>query len=463
MSRYYGLDVHKEVVQICCLNAEGQELSNSQVPCSRERLLDWAQHNLKTDDHLALEATINTWAIVDLLRPFVTHLVVSNPMKTKTIAEARVKTDRVDARVLAQLLRVDFLPGVWIPDAQTQKLRRLCHRRAALSADRTAVKNRIHAHLHQRLIRVPVEDLFRSRVGLDWLNTLPLDADGRSAIDSDLRILQAMTHEQELVDQTIHQTAYADGRARLLMTLPGVSSITALTILSAWGDANRFVDADHAVAYLGLVPSTRQSASHCYHGRITKDGSAHARHVLVQAAKMAGRHPGPLGVAFRRLSKRKNPNIAVVACARKLARIAWLMLKSNEPYRYAVPDTTRAKLARLRRATGELRPSTRKNRYSTPPEMLEAGCHASIVPPLAEVLADEGVPPPTTPDRLPPGEQRMLQEWELDQFVHEIHTPKFTPRPKRDRAKKRPSEPTVVSEEPNSNSAFSVADDPQPE
>lgn len=437
MPRFFGLDIHKDVVQICCLDAGGKELVNRQLPCTREDLLRWAAQHLAPDDHLALEATTNTWAVVELLRPFVARLVVSNPMKTKVIAEARVKTDRVDARVLAQLLRADFLPGVWIPDAATRRLRHLSHRRAGLSADMTAVKNRIHAHLHQRLIRVPVEELFRSEAGLAWLATVELDPDGRAAVDSDLRILRALSAEQELLDGAIRQVAYEDARARLLMTLPGVGFIAAVTLLAAWGDPSRFADADRAVSYLGLVPSTKQSAAHCYHGPITKEGSAHARWVLVQAAQAAGRHPGPLGVAFRRLCKRKNPNVAVVACARKLARIAWLMLKSGEPYRYALPDATRAKLARLRRATGELRPSVRRNRYATPPEMLAAGLHASITPPLAEVLADEGVPAPTAPDDLPAGERRMLGERELDQLVRAIHAPKYVPRPKRDRSAKK--------------------------
>ena len=206
MNRFYGLDVHKEVIQICCLEADGTELSNRRIPCTRDALLTWAQEHLSREDELALEATTNTWAIVELLRPLVKRLVVSNPLKTQAIAEARVKTDKVDARVLAQLLRVDFLPSVWIPDAHTQRLRRLTHRRAALGADMTAVKNRIHAILHQRLLKPPVKDLFR-QAGLAWLRRLELDADGRAELDSELRLLRGLTHEQERLDQTIHGVA----------------------------------------------------------------------------------------------------------------------------------------------------------------------------------------------------------------------------------------------------------------
>jgi transposase len=435
MPRYFGLDVHKDVVQVCCLDDTGKVLTNARIPCTREALTAWADAHLAAEDHVALEATTNTWAVVDLLATRAARLVVSNPLKTKAIASARVKTDRVDAKVLAQLLRVDFLPGVWVPDPRTLRLRQLTHRRAGLSADATAVKNRIHATLHMRLIRPPVDDLFRA-AGRAWLADVPLDPDGRAAVDGDLRVLAAIEAEIERADLAVRQVAYADDRAKLLMTLPGVSYLTAVTLLAAWGDPARFPDADHAVAYLGLVPSTRQSGSSCHHGPITKEGSAHARHVLVQAAHMAGRHPGPLGVAFRRLAKRKNPNVAVVACARKLARVAWLMLSTGEPYRYALPDTTRAKLARLRRSTGERRPSVRRNRYATPPEMLDAGFHASIIPPITDVLISEGVPPPTPPGELPAGERKMLSDRELDAMVRAIHAPKYIPRPKRDRSRK---------------------------
>lgn len=444
MGKFFGLDVHKEVVQVCCVTQDGREVFNRRLPCTREALTELAREEFTAEDQVALEATTNTWVVVDLLLPFVGRVAVSNPLKTRAIAQAKVKTDKVDAHVLAQLLRADFLPSVWIPDARTQRLRRLTHRRAALSADTTAVKNRLHATLHQRLIQAPTPDLFRGE-GLRWLRTLVLDEEGREALDSDLRILAAMDAEIDRVDDSIAHEAYADPRARLLMTLPGFGVFTALTLLAAWGDPSRFPDADHAAAYLGVVPSTRQSGSTCSHGPITKQGAAHARWALVQAAHLAGRHAGPLGAAFRRLGRKKNYNVAVVACARKLARIAWLMLSHGEPYRYAMPDATRAKLGNLRRAMGDKRTSAARGRYRTPPEMLAAGFHASITPPLSDVFTDEGLPPPQLPEELPAGERRMLCDKEVDQFVREIHTPRYTPRPKRDRKK-----PIRVGAEKNS-------------
>jgi len=139
--------------------------------------------------------------------------------------------------------------------------------------------------------------------------------------------------------------------------------VVALGLLAALGNVSCFKDGDHAAAYVGLTPTTRQSGDHCYHGRITKSGNSQTRWLLTQPAQHAARHPGPIGAFFRRLSKRKNRNMVITAVARKLVMIAYLMLKYNEPYRYAKPELMRVKFTTLdilpkgRRSTGAVRPT----------------------------------------------------------------------------------------------------------
>src|SRR6478735_8831747 len=125
MARYVGLDVHKHFIEVCTLNSQGKIIFRGRTGCLRPELVAFARANLKRTDRIALEATTNTWAVVDVLRPFVSEIVVGNPLKTRAIAEAKVKTDKVDAEVLAQLLRCDYLPSVWQPDDRTQQLRGL--------------------------------------------------------------------------------------------------------------------------------------------------------------------------------------------------------------------------------------------------------------------------------------------------------------------------------------------------
>ena len=412
--RYVGLDVHKRVVEACFLDAAGKELDRYRFDLDRETLLHFAKTRLTPHDHVALEATTNCWVVARFLTPFVAELVVSNPLVTKAIAEAKVKTDKVDALVLAQLLRCDFLPRVWQPDEATSLLRELTSRRTALVQDRTAVRNRVHSLLAVRLLTAPCDELF-GKAGRAWLAGLSEDqvgAQGRLLLDTDLRLHDALEREIEHLDSELARRGYSDARVKLLMTLPGVNVVVAETLLAALGDISRFRDGDHAASYLGLVPRTRQSADRCYHGPITKAGNSHGRWCMVQAAHHVARHPGPLGYFFKKLAKRKNYNVAVVATARKLVVIAWHMLTHNEPYRYAVPDSTAAKLGKLRiRATGERRKGgVPKGEKSV--ARLPGG--SRTVKSLSRVCREEELP---EPQPLGAGERRMVADAGLDEFV----------------------------------------------
>jgi len=414
-----GLDVHKRVVEAAILDEAGTLVHRERFPASREALERFARARLHAEDALVLEATTNTWAIARILQPFVKRLVVSNPLLTRAIAQAKIKTDAIDARVLAELLRAGYLPEVWIPDPETQSLRELTQRRAALVAQRTGIKNRLHAVLHQRLLHPPVEELFGPR-GRAWLAGLELDPLGRAIVEAELRLLEASEREIAGLTQRLAERGHPDPRVRLLLTLPGVDLAVAQTLLAALGDIGRFRTPDHAASYLGLVPSTRQSADRCYHGPITKRGRSQARWMVVQAAQHLGRHPGPLGVFFRRIAKKKNRNVAVVAAARKLVTIAWHVLRSGEPYRYAIPRTTQTKLARLRvaatrsrRRGGSPKGAPRSARYGT-------GQGLRTLPSLDQLYASDGIPPlqPAAP-----GEVRMLRETDTEAFAHKTRHP----------------------------------------
>ena len=425
MKRFIGLDVHKAVVEACVIDNEGKRLFRRRIECTRDALLRFAEE-LTKEDRIALEVTTNAWAVADLLQPFVERVVVSNPMKTKAIAEAKVKTDKVDAEVLAQLLRCDYLPSVWVPDQQTRSLRELTSRRERLVAERTRLKNRIQSVLASRLVPVPVKTLF-SQEGLKWLVGCELPTDQRALIDSDLRLMKGVDQEIAELEVALRQQAWNQARVRLLMTIPGVDYCVALALIAALGDLSRFADGDHAASYLGLTPSIKQSANTCHYGPITKRGASNARWLLTQAAQNMGRQPGPLGVSFRRLARRKCWNVAVCATARKLVGVAWLMLKNNEPYRYANPATTQQKLSRLRVAvTGELRQPEHKGRRpgvkngDHPPTRLTAS--------LDQVCQQEGLPPVHRFEELPAGEQRVLLSLGVIDYVQRINQDQRVPR-----------------------------------
>ena len=229
---FAALDLHKQEVEAVILNDDGAIRHRQRFPTTRAALVKFAQQHLGPGIAVAVEATFNTWPVVDILTPFVKEVVVSNPLRTRAIAEAKIKTDKVDAFVLAQLLRLDFLPRVWIPDPATQQQRRATTERAQLTADRTRLKNRIHAILHQRLIEAPAGDLF-TPVNLAWLRALPLDDFGRALLDRLLRLLDQLELELTAVGDALAAHAQQSPQVKLLMTLPGVDFPVAETVLAA--------------------------------------------------------------------------------------------------------------------------------------------------------------------------------------------------------------------------------------
>jgi transposase len=408
MIRYIGLDVHKDFVEVCILDRFGKRLCRGQVPCTRASLAEFGQKQLKPQDRVALESSTRTWAVVGILEPYAKQIVVSNPLKTKAIAEAKIKTDKVDAEVLAQLLRCNYLPTVWQPDPATRELRRLTSQRAALIMERTRVRNRIRGVFAHLLIEPGISRLWTA-AGMAWLTHVELPPHERAILDTDLALVEAIAKQLVELDRRLAKMAYGRDQVRLLMTLPGLDYTVAQGLIAALGDISRFPDGDHAAAFLGLVPSTRQSGRHCHHGPITKAGRSHARWLLTQAAQRLDRNPGPLGVFFRHLLRRKNRNVAVVAAARKLVTIAFLMLKHNEPYRYAMLPATNAKLARLRFQVTRTRRS-----------FVCDGQAKHSTPGLTQLYEKEGLPRVLALEELPAGERRMLRNRGVTAVVRQI-------------------------------------------
>jgi transposase len=308
-----------------------------------------------------LEATGNSDAIVAIISPYVARVVVSNPFKTRAIAEAKVKTDKVDARILAQLLAADFLPSVWLPDERTRMLRRVCTRRAHLVRQRTRLKNQVQAILHRNLApRPPVSDVFGAR-GRAWLARQDLPADEHQTIATLLRQLDFHGDELVAVDKELAGHALKDAVVGRLMTVPGIDAIVALSIVAAVGDFGRFPDADKLVAYMGLNPKVRQSGGlPANHGRITKAGRAHARGMLVEAAWVASRAPGPLRAFYQRIRDRRGTQIAIVATARKMTAMCWHLIRDDQDYAFARPSLVAFKRRKLELASGAPRAVARR-------------------------------------------------------------------------------------------------------
>jgi transposase len=288
----------------------------------------------------------------------------------RAITEAKVKTDRRDARTLARLLAAGLLHGCWLPDEPTRALRRRLARRAQLVRQRTRAKNEIHAVLIRNLKgRPPMSDVF-GRGGRVWLAELELPADERETVDGCLRQIDYLDSEIALIERGIAEHALGSQAIKRLMTVPGVSLMTATTFIAAVGDIRRFPDPRKLVSYLGLDPKVRQSGTGAaHHGRISKQGAAQARQMLTEAAIVAVSTPGPMRAFYERVRVRRGSQIAIVAVARKLVVLFWHLLTREQDYAFQRPSLTRKKLRGLElRAGAERHPGRRdlptRNAYS---------------------------------------------------------------------------------------------------
>jgi transposase len=349
--RVIGLDVHRTFAEVVFLQ-EGVLQSGGRVELTTERLAAFGR-GLHSTDEIVLEATGNTAAIVRSLQPYVAQVVIANPLQVRAIAHARVKTDKIDAGILAQLHASGFLPMVWMPDPNTEALRRQVARRTQLVRHRTRLKNEIHSVLHAHLIpRCPYADLFGKK-GRAWLAQQSLPKDELCAVEQRLREIDRHGEDLAVIDRALAQATLADPRVRRLLTISGVNVTVAISLIAAIGEIGRFRSAQKLVSYFGLNPSVRQSGlAPAHHGRITKIGRAHARGMLVEAAWSAAHTPGPLRAFFLRIRARRGMQIAAVAAARKLAIIAWHVLSKDEDYDWVRPALTQRKVRALELQSG---------------------------------------------------------------------------------------------------------------
>jgi len=350
--RIVGLDIHRVFAEAVMLD-DGKVVRLGRVGMTREHLVAFARR-LTHDDHVVIEATGNAAAVAEVLEPCVGKVVMANPRQVRLIAEARIKTDVIDATVLARLYASGFLPEVWVPDQRTLALRRQITRRNQIVRQRARLKTIIQSILHAHLVPpCPHADLLGPR-GRAWLLAQPLPPDEADAVARHLREHDRLSEDLRVVERELAREALADADTKRLMTIPGIDMVVAVGLLAAIGPIARFDSPDKLVSYLGLNPTVHQSGEgRPRHGRISKQGRTHARTMLVEAAWQAVRGPGPLRAFYERVARRRGNHIAAVAVARKLAVIVWHLLRRGEDYAWVRPALHARKLRDLELRSGQ--------------------------------------------------------------------------------------------------------------
>ncbi len=360
--RSIALDVHRDFCEVAIKDESGLRLAG-RVKSSVCELELFAQ-SLAPDDEVALEATGGALQIARILEAHVARVLIANTRKLSAIAESKVKTDKLDAKTLCELLAAGFLPAVFSPDEFTRALRRRLQRRSKLVRSRTRAKNECHAVLARNLKgRPPMSDVF-GKAGRRWLAALELPADESETVACCLREVDFLDGEVGLIERELARQAMSSQEIRRLMSVPGVSLVSAAAFVAAAGEIHRFSTPKKLVSYVGLDPRVRQSGEGpARHGHISKQGSSEARHMLCEAAWVAVRTPGPLHAFYERVRARRGAQIALVATARKLSVLFWHLLTREEDYAFGRPSLTRRKLRALELKTEQ---GWRRGRYSGP-------------------------------------------------------------------------------------------------
>ena len=322
MSVYVGIDVHRKRSQVAVVTEDGQVQLNKNVVNGSEPMLRLIG-DLPSGTPVAFEAAFGWSWLADLLEDygFDPHMV--HPLRCKAIASARLKNDKVDAAILAQLLRADLLPEAWIAPANVRQLRALLRHRISLVRLGTQLRNRIHAVAADHGYDRPAS--YWTGPGRGWLAELDLPPVSREIITDCLAVIDGLAPLTGRIDWELHQHAKADPRVKVLTTLPGVGQFTALVMLAEIGDIARFPSARKLASWAGLTPTVRGSDLKVRHGNISKQGSAWLRWVMNQAAQTAKRSP-EFAATYSSIAKRRGKNIATIAISRKLLTRAWHLL-----------------------------------------------------------------------------------------------------------------------------------------
>jgi transposase len=328
------VDFHKETSVVTRLRADGSRVGKTEYYASTREGLTRLRESCGAQDHVAVEATYHWALFADVFEDFEGELVLAHPYKNRLIAESRNKNDKVDSKVLADLLRTDFLARAWIAPKEVRETRELLRYRASLVRIQTALKNRVRVLLAKAGVSVKATDLF-SPTGLRELRALELGALRDLIVGNALGVAERLRAQLGETEAEIGRRVGLSAEAQLVDTIKGIGPLGALTVVSEIGEIGRFSRAGKLVSYGGLAPITRASAGIVRHGGISKQGSPWLRWILVEAVEHAVQAYPALAALQRRVTANQGNRKCAgrIAVARQLLVSIYHMLKHNQPFR----------------------------------------------------------------------------------------------------------------------------------
>jgi len=338
---YAGLDLSRKRLDVHILDEDGQTVEVTAVSPDAAGLRRLAAHVLHFGHEVygAIESMTGARFVHDTLERYGWDVAIADAAKVKGIAPLAAKTDRIDARVLAELARRELVPEIWLPDPTVRAERERARFRLHLVHHRTALKNRIHATLMTFGHPVPVADLFGAG-GRELLARLALPEPWTGTLATSLRMVDVLSAEIDACEADLRRLGADHPSIPLLLTVPGIGPILAYTIASEIGDIGRFSSPKKLTGYTGLCPIVRQSGNRDVRGPLAKNGPKYLRWALIEAATHAARdahYRDRYERTKRRLGRQRGAKVARIDIARKLAEAIWHILTKNEPFAPAGP------------------------------------------------------------------------------------------------------------------------------
>lgn len=332
------MDLHKSTSTFCVKTKEGAVVRKAKILTDRSQVTEFIS-SLEAEVSIVLEPVSQWYVDADLLQNMGCDVHLAHPMRVKAIAAARIKTDTIDAAVLCDLLRADLLPEAYFSPKEVRSWKEVARHRASMLNLRRQTKNKVHAILHKQDLTHPFSNLFGVS-GKRWLSSLELPEPFATNLCDLLATVEYLDNKVKAAETRVKRLVQQHTQAELLTTIPGVSYVSALTIMAEIGDISRFPHAKKLCGYAGIVPSTYSSGGKTMHGKITKTGSKWLRYIMIEVAQkqqLCKKTPG-FGSYYLKIKKRKGTNPATVATARKLLAVIWRMLTDNRPFSVAPPD-----------------------------------------------------------------------------------------------------------------------------
>ena len=315
---YIGIDLHKAFFQACVVTSRGERLWEGRFARTADGIRAFQRRGIGAEHAIAVEASGPTWSFVDALLPTGARICVVDPRKTQLKAGVAAKTDRLDARRLADALRRDSVVSIYVPPPAIRELREACRGRHQLVRLRTRLAQMIRALLLRCDAGEPPGTRLYAPRALTWLDQVALPPEAHQALQRLVTAYRVVHTEAQAADAVARLRAAADPIAVALDAMVGIGPVLALTLRAEIGDIARFAGGPALASYAGVVPHVEQSAGHVVRGRITRHGSPWLRWALIEAARHAIRRDDPTGRWARRLAVRKGIAKARVALARAL-------------------------------------------------------------------------------------------------------------------------------------------------